>query len=388
MAQKGLFERILVSLQQAAIDPSHWPTAADLIDRASGSRGDSLLISSDSRITRETISLWRICFGGQRYEDLEQEYFCAYWSHDERVSRIGWLRSGELVPTADLYTEDEKETSLTYNEFLAKIDMQQGLHVRQDGPDRSHIVWAFGDSVESRGWSSAQIAAIKRLLPHLRLFASMWQVLANARALNKSFAALLDNRSIGVVQLDREGRIVEANDVAMQLLRRRNGILDSGGYLRAQTRRENDRLGHLLAEAVPPFGVRGSAGSMTIRRPRSRTRLLVYVSPVAMQEWDFRPGRDAALVLVVDPDSRPRIDPGLVGEVMGLTPAESRLAVMLAEGHTLREIASATGRTEGTVRWHLKQIFHKQGISRQPELVRRVLSLERIPDPASRDRAP
>ena len=388
MAQKGLFERILASLQQAALDPAHWPTAAGLIDRATGARGNTLLISSDARMTRETISLWRICFGGQRYEDLEREYFRTYWAQDERVPRIGWLRSGELVPTGDLYMEDEKETSPAYNEFMTRIDMQNGLHVRQDGPEGSHIVWTFGDSVETRGWSSAQFAAIKRLLPHLRLFASMWQVLADARALSKSLAELFDNGSIGIVQLDREGRIVEANDPATQLLRRRNGILDSGGYLRALAPRDNDRLRQLLTGAVSPFGVRGSAGSMTIGRSRSRTRLLVYVSPVTAQEWDFRPDRVAALALVVDPDRRPGIDPRLVGEVLGLTPAESRLAVMLADGQSLREIASATDRTEGTVRWHLKQIFRKQGLSRQPDLVRRVLSLEGIPDPPGEDRAP
>ena len=381
MTQKGLFERIVASLQQAALDPAHWPAAAGLIDTAIGSKGNSLLISGDGNLTRETISWWRICLGGQRHEDLEREYFDAYWSHDERVPRIAWLPSGELVPVDDLYTDAEKETSPTYNDFLARIGMQKGMHVRLDGPDQSHIVWTFGDSVETRGWSSAQIAAIKRLLPQLRLFGFLWQVLADTRALGKSFAELFESGNIGVVQLDRRGRIVEANDSATQCLRRRNGILDSGGYLRALAPSESDRLQRLLAEALPRFGDRGSVGTMTIGRPSHRTRLMVYVSPVAGQAWDYRPSRVAALVLLVDPEKRPRIDPDLVGAVLDLTPAESLLAVMLADGHSPREIASSTGRTEGTVRWHLKQVFRKQGISRQADLVGRVLSLGGMPNP-------
>ena len=52
---------------------------------------------------------------------------------------------------------------------------------------------------------------------------------------------------------------------------------------------------------------------------------------------------------------------------------------MLAEGHTLHEIAIATGRSRGTVRWHLKQIFDKSRISRQVELVQLVQSLSVMP---------
>lgn len=378
MTPKALFGQIVASLQEAALDPGHWPTAAGLIDMAVGAKGNSVLITGDAGLAPESIAWWRICLGGQRCEDLEREYFRAYWSHDERVPRMGWLPSGELMPVADLYTEDEKKTSLAYNEFLPRVDMQHGLHVRLDGPNRLHTIWTFGDSIETRGWSTAQIAVIERLLPHLRLFGSMWLALADARALSNSLAGLLDGGSIGLVQLDRQGRVVVTNDAATKLLRHRNGVLDSGGYLRALAPRENDQLRRLLAEAVPPFGEQGSAGTMTIRRSRSRTRLMLHVSPVAGRAWDFRPLRVAAVVLIVDPEKRSRIAPDLAAEVLGLTPAESRLAVMLADGHSLREIASRTDRTEGTVRWHLKQIFRKQGISRQTDLVRRVLSLERV----------
>ena len=52
---------------------------------------------------------------------------------------------------------------------------------------------------------------------------------------------------------------------------------------------------------------------------------------------------------------------------------------MLAAGHGVPAIAALTQRTEGTVRWHMKQIYRKQRISRQADLVRRVLSLDGFP---------
>ena len=64
-----------------------------------------------------------------------------------------------------------------------------------------------------------------------------------------------------------------------------------------------------------------------------------------------------------------------MADTLGLTPAESQIAVWLAEGKTVREIAVETGRQERSIHWHLRQIYYKQGLSRQADLVRLVLSL-------------
>ena len=66
-------------------------------------------------------------------------------------------------------------------------------------------------------------------------------------------------------------------------------------------------------------------------------------------------------------------DPEFVAERLGLTRAQSRLAVALAEGDTVHDIAEATGRTKSTVRWHLREIHRTLGVSMQAQLVRRVL---------------
>ena len=119
---------------------------------------------------------------------------------------------------------------------------------------------------------------------------------------------------------------------------------------------------------------------MTVRRSASLRPLVLHVNPVGPQEGDLRTWPAAALVLVVDPRRETRIDPDPVAAGLGLTPMESRVAAMLAEGMTVREITAATGRKETTIRWHVRRIFRKQGITRQAELVRLVLSIAGTPD--------
>ena len=59
---------------------------------------------------------------------------------------------------------------------------------------------------------------------------------------------------------------------------------------------------------------------------------------------------------------------------------ESRVAVLLAEGMSVRDAATATGRKESTVRWHVKNMLTKLGLSRQTDLVRLVLHLAVAPE--------
>ena len=56
-----------------------------------------------------------------------------------------------------------------------------------------------------------------------------------------------------------------------------------------------------------------------------------------------------------------------------------RVAVLLAHGMSVNQIAAATGRKESTIRSHVKNMFAKHGLSRQGELVRLVQSLAGAP---------
>ena len=267
------------------------------------------------------------------------------------------------------------KTSATYNEFLPRARAQKGLNVRLDGPRGTRIVWAVNDPLDADGWSSAQIELIQRLLPHIRQAVSVQQVLAGARALGASFAELLENTGPGIIQLDGRGRIMAASDRARDLLRAGDGLCDRNGMLFARSSADDTSLQHLLACALPPSGQQGSSGSMTVGRPEPLPPLVLHVNPVGRRETEFPAWPVAALVLVVDPAGEPRIDPDLVATRLGLTPMESRVAVMLAEGRTVQEIAVATGRKVTTIRWHVRHIFNKLDINRQTELVRRVLSI-------------
>ena len=374
------FERILESLYEAALDDARWPAASALVEESVGASGSALIVGEGYDDDDLRIYFARYLRRSESAQDQAREYFDTYHPYDEGMPRLRRLPHGRLVRVRDVYTEEELKTSPAFNEGLRSLGSRNGLYVRFDGPDGLRIVWGVGDPVGGGDWQSAQLELIERLLPHIHRSILIRQALAAADALGAGLAGLLDNDRIGVVQLDRGGRVLEANAPALEILRRGDGLVDRDGALDAVLPADRSRLRRLLRRALPDLWSEPPVGgSMTIQRSSGRSRLGLHVSPVGDAEADFGGRRVAALVLVVDPARRPRIDAQRVAKTLGLTPSEGRMAALLAEGRRVGEIAAATGWSVNYVRWLVQQVYRKQGVSGQIELVRQVLAVDALP---------
>ena len=378
MGEQDTFERILALLYDAMLDDTRWPVVSALIDEACGITSNGLMVSEGPKD-----DIWAAVLGfysrGQRRADLEREYLDVYHPIDERVPRVRQLPDSRLTHVKNLYTAQELKTSPTYNEMLLRNQHQDSLNVRLDGPDGSNITWGLGDPVASGGWGSSAITMVQGLLPHIRQFVRVRQALVSAEAQNTTLTALLDNPRIGIIQLDQRGRILAVNDCACGLLRSGGRLSDKEGVLCAHGRDDQRQLERLVADALPDSGTVAVSGSMLLHGLSGLPPYVVHVKPASIPQPDFGMQRVAALVLIVDPARNPGIDTAHVASALALTPTESTVAVMLATGSSIREIAAALGRGDSTIRWHLKQIFTKHRLSRQVDLVRLVLSVSSVP---------
>ena len=374
MSERDAFEAILAALHSATLDDDHWPVASALIHAACGTKGMGLWISDDTEVDSKVLFA-RLYYRDQRRPELEREYTQDYYPQDERVPRLRNLSDSRVVPVSDLFTEKETRTSATFNEWLPRSHGRNSLHVRLDGPHGCRIALGFCDPTDPEGWWSPRLNMIERLLPHFRQFVYVRQALASAEAMGASFTELLANRRVGVVHMDRRGVIVTMNDRAREILHRGDGLSDHGGRLRAWLPADDANLNQMLTRALPDIDNTATSGSIMIRRSPGFPRLALHVNPISVRQMDFGSRKVGALVLIVDPMSPSAIDPDMVAAALGLTPSESRVAALLAEGSSVRDVAVVTGRRESSIRWHVKQIHRKLGISRQAELVRLVLSI-------------
>ena len=377
MSDRDSFQRILDALYDAMLDDARWPGVSGLIDEACGLTGNGMLVR-EAPMDSGRLLLVGTYSRGQRLMDEERDYLENYLPTDERAPRVRRLPDSRLMHTRDLYTPAELKTSPTYNEMLLRIGARNGLNVRLDGPDGSSIVWFLHDPVDSGGWGASRITMVARLLPHIRQFVRVRQALMRAEARAATVTALLDNPRMGIIHLDRRGHVLETNDRARAILRHGDGLSDRDGMLRARAPADQARLERLLGGALPVPGAAAVGGSMLLRRSSVLPPFLLHVKPVRAPPADYEARHVAALMLIVEPGRHRRVAPDLVAMTLELTPAESRVAAWLAEGRSVREMAEATGNTEGAIYWHLKRIYRKQSLSGQADLVRLVLSLPEL----------
>lgn len=368
MSQREAFERVVAALQETALDDALWPATSALIDDACGASGNTIIVSEGSDANA------RVLFAmnyrrGERREDLERDYFQNYFPHDERVPRLRQLPDSKLVHVADLYTAEERKTSPTFNEALPRYGSRNSLCVRLSLPGGLWITWAIADPVKPGAWASDQRDMIKRLLPHLRHFVRFRQALADAETLGSSLAGLLSTSRLGVVSVDRRGKILAANGRARAVLRQGSALRDQGGFLGARSPTDAARLERLVARALPQPDRPLVSGTLTVRRRHGLSGLTVHVNPLTTHLMDFGGSGIAALVLLADPEVEPSLDAQVVASALNLTPAQGQVALSLARGQTLSEIAAATGRGENTVRTHRAGIYRRLGISSRAELV-------------------
>ena len=381
MSEWETFDSILASLHETALAPDGWPVTSGLIDTFLGTHGSTLGCGNGQWEEDFRIYFMWTCMRGERRFDLENFYFETLYPMDEALSRLRRLPYEQLTPLTSVYTEEEMKSSEVYNALRTHGRAGHAINVRMKGPGGARIMWQVDDPVDGEAWSSSQLDRIERLLPHVRQAVSVRQTLASVGALGATLTQMLDATGLSIIQLDARGQILTANDRALDVLKSGDRLYDKDGLLSARSPRENDSLQKLLDRALPPSGARGAGGSIVLGRTDPQPALVLHVNPVCAREVDYRISPVAALVLVFDPSTRVDIDPVLVASALDLSEMESRVAVQLAQGMSVHEIAAAMQRKESTIRSHVKRTFLKHGLSRQAELIRLVRPLAKVPGP-------
>lgn len=293
--------------------------------------------------------------------------FNPWLASPDRLPGPGGVRTGQMladdadVVASSFYTEWAQPQNL-FHHLFGVVDI--------DGNVVNLLMMAR--SKEKGAFWEDDVTLMARLLPHLRQGLRAGHILRRAQEMGRVHAHALDVLPIGVIVVSTIGRVLFANRLARDILASEQSFYTGNNGLGLKLPTGRVLFRDLLASTTlrPSVDMAGEIQAISVpregdRRPMTLLALAVDSDPIARDFDD-----PAAIIYIGDPERPSEVDPKRLIRLYGLSRAEARVAVQLAKGQRLEQVAEALGLTYETVRKHLKQIFGKTLTDRQAELVR------------------
>jgi hypothetical protein len=189
----------------------------------------------------------------------------------------------------------------------------------------------------------------------------------------QAIRTLIDRILFGLVIVGADGRVVVTNALADRILARNDGLGLTRSKVTPARVFERAHLSRALAKAIDASNF--TVDAIAIGRSRDRPPYAVLIVPLLGVFKARRDGNYAAALLIIDFEARVEAHTHILQRLFGLTSAEARLAIAVAEGQSLNHIATKSGRAIATLRSQLQATFKKLAVKRQLDVARVVHSL-------------
>ncbi|CAN5148829.1 helix-turn-helix transcriptional regulator [soil metagenome] len=360
-------DELIDRIYRAVIAPDTWTGVVRDICRAFAGHSAVLAFSENDTV----LSAISIPHGVFEDPAVVDSYFSHYGAIDGAVPLFASLPAGKMVAVSRVWSKRRLARDEFYNDFFRKLGLADSVGGNLIRDERGTGMFTLQRDPLAGNFTRDDIAALERLVPHLRRAVQLHRALAPSRRAAVAFADGLEKMPFGLVAIDDRGRVWHLNKTAQDIVDRRDGLTvsrDSG--LSTVDRTAAQRLAQLIGSVL--FGEeRHAGGQLQVMRPgRAPYGVLVAPMPMGPASIFDTVGQRGALVLISDPDRSRNGDLAAAMMRYGLTPAELDLLGDLAAGRTLQEHCERRRVTINTGKFHLKSLFSKTGARGQADLVR------------------
>lgn len=299
---------------------------------------------------------------------------------------------GKIVACHDYCTPSFVRKDEFYQDFLIPHGIRYVLGGNILRDTNTSLLIAFNHLVGNDEFSTEQRSRLSGLMPHLVNWARQLRLADSARTALKVGERALEYFEEGIIALDASGSVIHLNQAARTILEHRidgkrirdridirSLALQVTGDSMPRTRMvrtsTDDRYAHLFFTALKlpdedfpdstsPAGL-DSLISSSMDRETSEHAFTVF------------PKRPSVLVLIRTRAAHPQSFQRRIGEIFGLTLAESTVACSLLDGKSPQEISEENAVSINTTRTHIRSLLHKTDCRNMTALV---LLLSRIPE--------
>lgn len=382
---------LIASIYDCAVDPEQWATTLErmraMLDMAYMSLHFITFPRAYPVAPARSIVL---------HTDWDETLFDALAPLISEIPSFEQMRSADIDhPVTQMQLIDEREFHATpfYDAWVAPQGLRDAANTNLIRRDNMAAMLS-GATFQSRDLISAREVTVLRLLaPHLRRALLISELLDETLTRTQMYRQIVETMSFPVLLVEQDGTLAFANGTA-------DALLSQGTCLSA-------RMGKLAATSpahAKPFALAihnactgrdadiGLWGNGVVLHGSDGTSCVAYVLPMGRSERRHALGPGMAAVFVTsDSSARPPAVEVLTA-LSGLTVAEARVALAVADGQSVDMIAAATRVAPSTVRKQLSHVFDKTGQRSQASLAAFVNRLQvpvrRLPGAPDPDSAP
>jgi DNA-binding CsgD family transcriptional regulator len=359
--------RLLHTLYSAPACPELWPQFLKEFVGLLGVKSAAILHQSERRLN----------YGFNAVAEFDPEevrvYEQYYGKHDPWVPPIANIVPGRIEMGIELCPLDRRNIEY-FHDFACKYDHNLfcAVPTMKQGNDVEAVTLYTGFHDEVPGKETLELVSL--MVPHLQTALHLRRRFLDLTARNCSMESALDLMEYGIVLLNDRACVLHMNHSAEALLRKSDGLRFQDGHIECTSRSESELLHSLIEASIEAAKGRTLKAGRSILVSRRRLRPLSVTAVPLRESAAPRLLQATTALFWYDPDSQPTPPLDLLRQAYGLTPAEARLALVLTQGHSLKEAAHLCGVTHNTAKSQLKSVFAKTNVQRQAQLVRLLLS--------------
>jgi DNA-binding CsgD family transcriptional regulator len=266
----------------------------------------------------------------------------------------------------------------TYEDWMKPQDIHHIGRVQFLNTDSHKSAIALLRDEASGHWSEGDMRVIDEIVPHLKRAMDIHAEFTRLRLKQDALIQGLDRLVIGLILYDQHAEAVYVNPTAKAIIKSHPALAlnENGLFLYHAEDNRQLRQTILRTATIDSDDSWKQSVSIGITHPDVPAPLPLLVTPMHAHllttDVDYEGARVA--VFISDPNMAQPISVDNLVSVYKLTPSEAQVAISIANGHSIDDIAKKSNHSTHTIRSQLKSTFKKTGVNRQSELIKLLLT--------------